>query len=155
MKKIFKKLWGLIKRHKLLTIICTLSLILIVIMSVVFIKFFVGGNDKYGSRLEGIEEVTITKKDKNNIMDFIEEHEEVSSTSVRVQGKIIYINIKFNEGTSIDKAKEIANGSKELIEEDKRNYYDLGYFLTTEGENSFYITGTKNAKLENISWIKS
>lgn len=155
MKKIFSKLWNLIKRHKLLTVVCSLTLILIVIMLVVFVNFFVGGNDKYGDRLDGIEEVKITSSDKGDIVEFIEGHEEVDSASVRVQGKIIYVNIKFGEGVNLDKAKEIANGSLEKIEEDKRGYYDLGYFLTSDGENGFNITGTKNARLESISWIKS
>ena len=155
MKKIFSKIWGLIKRHKILTVVCTLILVLLVIMFVVFVKFFVGGNDKYGDRLDGIEKVKITSREEEKIEDFVEENEEVSDVDVRVQGKIIYINIKVKSGTSLDKAKEIAGSTVEKIDEDKRSYYDLGYFLTSEDGEGFNVTGTKNAKLEHISWIKS
>lgn len=155
MKKIFSNIWELIKRHKVLTIICTITIILIIIMAVFFFSFFVGGNDKYGTRLEGIEKVQVTKKDKDNVSSKLEEYDEVTTATTRVQGKIIYINIKFNEGTTIEKAKEIANSTLDNIDKEKLKFYDLGYFLTSNGENGFNITGTKNAKLESISWIKS
>ena len=151
----FKKIWNLIKRHKLLTIICSLAITLIIIMTVVFFSFFVGGNNEYGNRLKGIEKVELTKKDKTELITSIEENEVVSSASVRTQGKIIYINIKYKAGTKLDKAKEVANSSLKSIDEDQLKFYDVGYFLTSEDEESFYVTGTKNAKLEKISWIKS
>ena len=155
MKKIFNNMWKLIKRHKLLTIICSLAIILIIVMSVALFSFFVGGNDKYGNRLDGIKEVKLTSKDKEEITTNIKENDEVTTSSIRVQGKIIYINIKFKEGTKITKAKEIANNTLENIDEEKLEFYDIGYFLTSEGEENFYITGTKNYKLDKISWIKS
>lgn len=154
-KKLCKKLWELVKRHKLLTIICSLAIIIVVIMIVVLFSFFVGSNDKYGNRLDGIKKVELTSKEKKNIADKLKENEEVKEASVRIQGKIIYINIKFNDDTNLDKAKEIANNSLKEIDEDQLKFYDLGYFLTKDGENGFNVTGTKNAKLDKISWIKS
>ena len=155
MKEIFSSIWNLIKRHKLLTLICTTAIILIIIMSVFLFSFFVGGNDKYGTRLDGIEKVQITKKDKDNINSKLEEKEEVITSSTRVQGKIIYVNIKFKEGTKLEKAKEIADITLKHIDEKKLKFYDLGYFLTSEGEEGFNVTGTKNSKLDKISWNKS
>jgi len=155
MKKFFSKVWNLVKRHKLLTFICTIAIILVIIMIVVLFSFFVGGNDKYGNRLDGIKKVELTEKHKKDIKEVLEESDEVVKVSVRVQGKIIYINIKYKEGVNIDDAKKIAESSVESIDEKKLKFYDLGYFLTSEGENGFNITGTKNSKLDNISWIKS
>lgn len=150
----FKKIWNLVKRHKLLTIICSLAIILMVIMTVVFFSFFVGGNNEYGNRLKGIDKVELTKKDKTELITSIKENEEVSSVNVRTQGKIIYINIKYKAETNLDTAKAIANNTLKSIDEEQLKFYDLGYFLTKEGEESFYVTGTKNAKLDKISWIK-
>jgi uncharacterized pyridoxamine 5'-phosphate oxidase family protein len=124
-------------------------------MIVVLFSFFVGSNDKYGNRLDGIKKVELTSKEKKSITDKLKENEEVKEASVRIQGKIIYINIKFNDDTNLDKAKEIANNSLKEIDEDQLKFYDLGYFLTKDGENGFNVTGTKNAKLDKISWIKS
>ena len=151
----FEKIWNLIKRHKLLTIICSLAIILIVIMIVVLFSFFVGGNDKYGNRLDGIKKVELTSKDEKDITTSLKENSEVKTANVRTQGKIIYINIKFNKDTSLDKAKEIANKSLEEIDEKQLKFYDIGYFLINEAEDGFTVTGTKNAKLDKISWIKS
>lgn len=155
MKKILSKIWNLIKRHKILTIICTLATIVIIIMMVVLFKFFIGGNDKYGNRLDGIEKVEVTSKEKKELTNALKEYDEVTDASVRLQGKIIYINIKYKEKTSIDTAKKIATSTLENLDKKELKFYDIGYFLTSEGEEKFYITGTKKPKLETISWIKS
>ena len=124
-------------------------------MVVVLFSFFVGTNDKYGNRLDGIEKVELTSKEKKSIISNLKENEEVKDASIRIQGKIIYINIKFNKDASLDKAKEIANKSLEEIDEKQLKFYDVGYFLINEAEDGFILTGTKNAKLDEISWIKS
>ena len=66
----------------------------------------------------------------------------------------------FTKDTSLDKAKAIATETLALIEDEKEEYYDIGYFLTqekneVEEDKGFIVTGSKNAKLESISWIKS
>ena len=151
----FKKIWNLVKRHKLLTIICSTAIILTVVMIVIFFSFFVSSRDKYGNRLYGIEKVELTSKDKKNIIEELEDNKEVKKATVRIQGKIIYINIKYNENTDLNSAKKIAEASVDELDEKQLKFYDLGYFLTSDGEKGFNITGTKNAKLEKISWIKS
>lgn len=160
MKKFLKNVKDLILRHKLLTIICLLAFIVIIIMMYIFFNMFVGGNGKYGTRLDGIEEVTISSKAKKEVVSFLEEKDQVTEASVRVQGKIIYINIVFTRDTKLDKAKAIATETLAHFDDDEKEFYDIGYFLTQEEvedseDKGFYITGTKNAKLESISWIKS
>lgn len=160
MKKLLKNIKDLILRHKLLSTICLLALIVIIIMIYIFFNVFVGGTGKYGDRLDGIEEVTISSKEKKEVVSFLEEKEEITNASVRVQGKIIYINITFTRTTSLDKAKEIATSTLEKFDEDEKDFYDIGYFLTQEEtkdseDTGFIVTGTKNAKLDTISWIKS
>lgn len=161
MKKFLKNIKDLILRHKLLTIICFLALIVVIALIFVFFNMFIGGNSKYGNRLEGIEEVTISKKTKQEVVKFLEEKEEyVTDANIRIQGKIIYINIIFTRETKLDKAKEIATETLALFDEDEKAFYDYGYFLTQEQvedneDKGFIVTGTKNAKLTTISWIKS
>ena len=102
MKKIFNNMWKLIKRHKLLTIICSLAIILIIVMSVALFSFFVGGNDKYGNRLDGIKEVKLTSKDKEEItyeevtldLDYVKELEIYSGSPVGVDKDKIASGIK-------------------------------------------------------------
>ena len=160
MKKFFKGVWNLILRHKLLTVICFLAFVIGVILMSVFFSMFVGNNGKYGNRLNGIEEVAISNSEKKEVVSFLEEKEHVTDASVRIQGKIIYINIVFTRETSLDKAKAIATETLALFEEEEKEFYDYGYFLTQEDteeseDKGFIVTGTKNAKLESITWIKS
>ena len=160
MKKFFKGIKDLILRHKLLTIICFLALIVVIILGNVFFSMFVGGSGKYGDRLKGIEDVTISSKAKKEVVTFLEEKDTVTEASVRVQGRIVYINIIFTRDTSIDRAKAVATETLALFEDEQKEYYDFGYFLTQEEvedseDTGFIVTGSKNAKLESITWIKS
>ena len=160
MKKFFKGIWNLIKRHKLLSIICFLAFIIIIIMSYIFFSIFIGGNGEYGNRLEGIEKVELSKKDLTALEDGIKENGEVTAASARVQGKIVYIHIEFTRETSLDRAKEIAVITLDKFEDDEKKFYDFGFSLTqveVEGteDKGFIVTGSKNAKLDSISWIKS
>lgn len=159
--KFFRSIKDLILRHKLLTIICFLAMIIVVFLVVVFFDMFIGGNNKYGNRLKGIDDVVISSKLKKDVVSFLEEKEEyVDNASVRVQGKIIYINIVFTRKASLDKAKAIATETLAKFDEDEKEYYDFGYFLTQvevedKEDKGYVITGSKNAKLESISWIRS
>lgn len=160
MKKLFKGIWNLIKRHKLLFIICLMAFAIIVVMGYVFFSVFIGGTGKYGDRLKGIEKVEIAKKDLTELSKNLEEKDEVTEASARIQGKIIYINIVFTKDTTLSKAKEIANATLKEFDEDEQKFYDFGYFLTQEEKedntnSGFIVTGTKNASLNSISWIKS
>ncbi len=157
MKKFFNWLKGLIWRHKLLSLICFMAAAIIIFMLYVFFSLFIGGNDKYGDRLKGINKVKITESTKSSIVEKLEKKDEVTKASIRIQGKIIYINIKYKEGISIARAKEVAVTSLEEFDKDEKSFYDIGFYLTEEKKDNkgFKITGNKNAKLDSVSWIKS
>lgn len=151
---------NLFSRHKILSIICLLAFIIVVILFYVFCSIFVGGNDKYGNRLDGIKEVQFTKSELSDISKEIEKNGEVDSAKVRVQGKIVYLDIVFTKETSKDKAKEIANKTLDSFEKDELKFYDFEYILTQVGSDDkddagFKITGTKGPKTDSISFIKS
>lgn len=160
MKKFLVKVKDLIGRHKLLFFICLLAFIIILVMLYIFCSVFIGSNGKYGDRLDGIEKVELSKNDLNEVADFLKEKEEVTDASARVQGKIVYIHIEVTRETSLDRAKEIANESLSKFDQDELSFYDLGYSLTQvkvedPNDKGFVVTGSKNASLDSISWIKS
>lgn len=160
MKKFLKNIKDLIMRHKLLSIICTLALIVIIFLMYIFFDLFAVGTNKYGTRLKGINAVEISSKEQKDIAKELKETGEVTDASVRIQGKIIYINITFTRETSLDKAKEIATSTLDKFDDKEKEYYDIGYFLTQEKaedteDKGFAVTGSKKAKRDNISWIKS
>ena len=160
MKKFLKGIKDLILRHKILTIICFLAVIGIIALGFIFLNMFVSGSGKYGNRLDGIEKVVIDSKEKREVVSFLEEKDTVKEASVRVQGKIVYINIVFTRDASLDRAKAVATETLALFEDKEKEFYDFGYFLTQEEvedkeDKGFIVTGSKNAKLEAITWIKS
>ena len=155
-----KKIKDLVSRHKLLSAICLLALIVIIMMMYVFFNLFVGGSNKYGDRLKGIESHKVEKKQQEEVVSFLKEKNEVNDASIRIQGKIIYIHIEYTRETSLDTAKAIATESLAKISDDEKKFYDIGYYLTqTSDDNSedkgFIVTGNKSNELDSISWIKS
>lgn len=155
-----KKIKDLILRHKLLSAICFLALIVIIMMMYVFFNLFVGGSNKYGDRLKGIENHKVEKKEQEEVVSFLKEKNEVNDASIRIQGKIIYIHIEYTRETSLDTAKAIATESLAKISDDEKKFYDIGYYLTqvsdeNQEDKGFVVTGNKSNELDSISWIKS
>jgi len=150
-----KKVLRFLRKNIFLTLMSLFVLTGAIIILVVMVDFFISGNNEYGNRLKGIEKVEMTTKELNKITSTIEENESIANTNIRIQGKIIYITINYKEGTTPEQAKEIAGSTLQHFSEEEKNFYDIGYFLTSEGENSINITGNKKAKKENISYIKS
>lgn len=159
-KKFFKGIWNLIRRHKLLFLICLFAIVITISMMYIFFSMFIGNSGKYGDRLDGIEEVELSETELNDIADKLEEKDEVTAATVRVQGKIIYIHIEVKRETSLARAKELASISLEEFTDEEKSFYDFGFSLTQEEEEGsedtgFIVTGSKHAKLDSISWIKS
>lgn len=153
---------NLIKRHKGLAIIGTLTLILVIIMFIICARMiFLTGETEYGNRLEGL--VKIDKSITKEIISETKELEQVEDISIRTQGKIVYTTITFKEGTELSKAKEIASNTLTKYSEEVIGYYDFGYFLTeniekTEDEEEktgFTAAGAKHPNNKEISWTKN
>lgn len=148
------KIKSWISEHKVWAVLGGFSLIMLIFILIVLIMMFVGtSSDKYGHRLDGIEDVKISSEKKKEITDFSDD--KVVSSDVRIQGKIIYIDVKFKDGTNLDDAKGIANKMLEVFSEEELKFYDVCYFLIEDKEkDGFVITGTKHPSKKEISWIK-
>ena len=153
---------NLIKRHKGLALVGSLTLILIVIMFIIFARMiFSTGETEYGQRLNGL--VELSKSITNEIIEEVKKIDQVEDITIRTQGKIIYTTITYKEGTKLDKAKEIASNTLSKYSEEVIGYYDFGYFLkeaVPESDNEedektgFMVAGTKHPDTEKISWTK-
>lgn len=152
---------NLIKRHKGLAIIGSLSLVLLVIMFIIFGRMiFTGNNGEYGDRLNGLIKVDTSITDK--IISETKELTEVENITIRTQGKIIYTTIIFASNVTKEKAKEIANNTLKEYSEEILKSYDFEYFLTQnieveEGKEdpSYTIAGAKHPDTESITWTKN
>lgn len=143
MKKI-KDMWN---KNRVLFVLAAIVIICFIIMLVVCVKYFVGnGNSNYGDRLDSISDIPLKDEDKNAIIAKFQENETVTNVEVRTQGKIIYIRATF-ENVTMEKAKEIANGTLSVIPEEYLTNYDIHYTLISEGtenQEGFIVMGAKN-----------
>lgn len=151
----------LIKKHKGLFIVGTFSLILLIVMIIACLKMFIlSSSNKYGRRLDGIEDIVISNDTYKNVKETVKENTEVVDVTVRLQGKIVYTTITYNADTSVAKAKEIALASLKNYSSEELNYYDFSYILTqdfeeTEKNKHFIVMGYKHPSTSEIAWIKS
>lgn len=146
-----------IKRNKGLSIVLLLTIVLLIFIIVIFIKLLVGNSsNKYGNRLDGIDEVKIDNDTYDSLKKEIMDTGLAEEADVRLQGKIVYTTIVLKSDTNIDKAKEIANNTLDNYTEDELKFYDFSYFLKWKGEeNDTVITGNKHHNLDSITWVKS
>ena len=151
---------NVIKRHKGLAIIGGLTLILLIVIFAIFSRMiFSTGKGEYGDRLNGITEVKGNTLESNRTK--LLENEEVEKVTIRIQGKIIYTIMYVKEGTSKDKAKEIASKSIEEYDEEVIKDYDFEFLIAENGEakeddekQPWTIAGTKHPDKEKISWTR-
>ena len=150
MKKMFRE-------NKTLFILLMIALVCIIISFILLFKYFYFGNgqSKYGDRLKGIESVTITEEKKSDVKTFLEENEKVTSASVGITGKIVYIKINFTEKASLPEAESLAVKSLEKFSDEEKNFYDFSFTLyqeANENGDGFRIMGAKNVNGSNLVW---
>jgi len=150
-----------INKHKGLSILVGLSLILFIIMLIIFISlFFDSGKSKYGNRLDGIEEVELTSSFLNSIETKLKEDESVVNANVRLQGKIVYIVFEVNSDVSVETAKIMASTTLENFSNEELSFYDFNYLvkwtnIIEEKEEISAIAGNKHHSKDSITWSKS
>ena len=111
-------------------------------------------NDNYGNRLNGVESVKIEDKLQKEIKTQIEENDNVDHASLRIKGKILYINIYIKE-ENIDDSKNIAIKSLELLKDEQKSVYDIHFIIdlvTEKEETIFPIMGSKKSDNTIITW---
>lgn len=146
MKKI-KNLWI---NNKFVIIICVILIICLGAICYVAATYFFGGSDSvYGDRLDDIDDYPFSDSDMEEVISLIEESEEVSSASIRLSGKIIYVSVIYNEEIALEETKVLAATSLEYFDEDLLGYYDLNYTLSSD---NFTLMGYKNSASTSIVW---
>ena len=151
MKKVFK----LMKKHSRL-IVGLIIVVFLVIIGIMAKNFFFPDDAEayYGTRLEGIDKVKITDKHKEELKE--EFKESSNSITVRVQGRIIYFDVKLNEGVSVDTARNLSSKTLEKLSDDEKAYYDIQFIISNDSDKDhFPIMGYKHHTKSGISWTKN
>lgn len=152
-----------VKRYKYYLIILGVILVFLVILYI-FTKdmFFSNNGSVYGNRLDGITEHPLDSTAMDLVRDNLKKNDKVKDAKVRLQGKIVYVMIDFNDDVSLDNAHEIAEKSLLDFSDDVKSFYDFQYILTQDDENTkededkkFPTIGSKNVNSTTIVWINS
>ena len=142
-----KKLWK--SNRVVFVLVIILIICFIAICSVALTFFYSKDTNEYGNRLNGIEKHPISSELKSNYKETLLANESVKSVEFNTKGRIIYVNIKFDENISLDNAKKLVEDNLSLFSEDILSYYDLQFVLSSD---NFTIMASKNVASEKISW---
>lgn len=145
------------KEHRIFTILMAIVLVCIVLMATILIQcFYVGnGTDKYGNRLEGIENYEISESRQKDFENNIANNEKVKSADIIITGKIVYITMQITEDVALEEAKSIASKSLEEFTEDEQSFYDFNITLkqnSSDKSDGFIISGSKNKNGSGLVW---
>lgn len=139
----------------LLALILVLSVVLIISM-VIFFKDNTA-NPGYGSRLDGIKDVEITKDESNKMISIIEKEKNVKSVTCNIQGKIVNVIIKVEKGAKVKDTQSLAKKVTDCFKEEQVSFYDFQVFIQNEDTNngSYPIIGYKKATSKEFSFTKN
>lgn len=146
-----------IKKNKLTTLIIVIFVVVVLIGAYLYNLLFTSGRrEAYGNRLDGIEEVEITKKQYTEIKDKLTSNDNVTSVTTDLKGKIVNIIITVKDEVSKDDAKSIATTSLEAFDAEQLKFYDIQIFVKKDNEalNDFPIIGYKQNGKEGLTWTK-
>lgn len=145
-----------IRKNKFIIIAIGIFLILVFLAFQVKMIFFPEeGKTIYGNRLDGIEEVEITKARKESIESAVKEDSATKSVSVNVSGKIIEVIITVQDDTPVDTAKNLSTKISDTLKSDEKKFYDVQIFIKKENDaKDFPIIGYKHHAKDEFSWTK-
>lgn len=151
-----KKIKKFYREHRIFIILMTVVLVCAILIVTVLIQcFYVGGKDKYGNRLEGIEKYKISESRQSDFENNTANNDKVKSVDMMITGKIIYLTFQFEETTDLETAKELANVSLKEFSDEEKDFYDIMITMkknSSEKIEGFLISGAKNAKRPTIVW---
>ena len=128
-----------IKKHKYPLLIALVFLILFIFAFIGLKNLLIPDSDidKYGDRLEGIEDHPIKDEMINNVKKVLEETGKINEITYRLEGKIMLFTIDVKKG--LDKKNMEALGEKILqnIEEDIKGFYDIHLTVTCVEDEEF------------------
>lgn len=146
------------KENRVFVILMGIALVCIAIIIALFASYVVKSstNDKYGTRLNGIEDVRIEDEKIGEMEGKILEMTKVSDVKINVHGKIVYFTIDFQNDATIEEVKNAAINCLEFFEEEYLNYYALQFLITKsnleESDAKFPMIGYRNAGAATITW---
>ena len=137
------------KKQCLIGGIIFLAIFFIIIIWLFIVPLF--SNNKYGDRLDGIEDHKISSSTIDDIENTLKGNEQVSNVDYHNEGRILNFIITVSNDMSTDNAKKLGDTILDKISDDDKKYYDIQILIDTEEENDNYpIAGYKHKTEDNF-----
>ena len=152
MKKETKaKLKQFYKNNRIYCILIMISCACLLLLGAGVILYFIGQatSSSYGNRLDNVETYPVDKELKE-LEKFYKESEGVKSASVRLQGKIIYVDVEMDDKKTNEDIQNVATSSLEKLTDEQKGFYDIQFIFTRATYNPYF--GSKSHSRTVISW---
>ncbi|MBE6152034.1 MAG: hypothetical protein E7165_01815 [Firmicutes bacterium] len=129
-----------IKNHKVVISLIVIYVIVFGIIGFCFTKVFLSSNggNKYGNRLNGIENVQITDLRFNSVKEKILGNKNTNDTYFGLTGRIIKIFIEVKSETDELTVQSLLNLILDNFTEEEKKFYDFEVFVTSEKDEELY-----------------
>ena len=137
------------------TVVGVTVFILVIVAALLIKNLFMYDENQaiYGSRLDGINKVEVTSKQKETVEKKLSEF--TKKVKVRVSGKIVETMITVNDDTSLEDAKKLSDSIMEEFSDEQKKLYDFQIFIKNDKNTSQYpIIGYKQHARDAFSWTK-
>lgn len=151
--KFGKRVARFYRNNRIYCILMFISLACILIVVTALILYFIGQtrSNPYGRRLTDIESHVVTE-DTKKAEEIIKGLENYVKETVRVQGKVIYIDIYVKPETTLEEMKNCGVKVLEGFSQENLSYYDLQFGIHREGYKALY--GSKSTSNNTVTWAK-
>lgn len=146
-----KKMKEFYKNNRIYSILMIVSVICLIIMASAVVIYFVNQtvSSSYGTRLKDIEKYDISKE-ITEIDKTLKDTKGVISSKVRLQGKIIYIDVEMEKNKTNEDIQNVALSTLKLLSDEDKSYYEMQFIFSREGMTPYM--GSKSASKSVISW---
>ena len=152
-----KRIKKFYREHRVFTILMAIILVCLVIITTILIQcFYIGkGTDKYGDRLDGIENYEISEAKISDYEVNLANNEKVKTAKLNITGRVIYINVEYETNCSLEEAESIVAKSLESFTNEEQKFYDFNITLekdATASSDGFLISGAHNKNGSGMIW---
>jgi len=127
-----------IKNHKILVLFIGIFIVLMIVVVCLIVQSSSSkdGNNKYGNRLVGIENVQIPDSRLQNIKEKVINDKNTNGVSYNITGRIVKVFIEVKKETDEITIESLLNLILENFTEDEKKFYDFQIFVTNEEETA-------------------
>lgn len=147
-----------LKKNKDLIMNILIVIVIVLVMLGLYKVLFYSSKESsiYGVRLRDSEKYKISITDLKKMEKKAKEIENTESINIDIKGRLIKYYITVKNEINIDQMKDICNQMLSLIDENKKEYYDVTFYLIkeNEGKESYPLIGYKHKSKETITFVE-